>query len=157
MTKKVLFVCLGNICRSPTAHAILRHKLNAAGLAIEVESAGTSASHSGNPPDPRSVKVAALSGYSFKGIRSRPVKSTDFSDYDLILAMDNDNLHSLKQRCPEELQHKLALFMSYHPDFNKWPEVPDPYYGGQKGFELVYQLIEDACEHLLQRLQGNQN
>ncbi len=150
MTKKVLFVCLGNICRSPTAHAIFRDKVKRAGLPLHIESAGTSASHAGEPPDPRSVKAAQQRGYTFEGIRSRPVKPTDFAEYDLILAMDKANLASLQQRCPADLQHKIKLFMSFHPDFTRWPEVPDPYYGGNRGFELVLNLIDEGCEHILQ-------
>lgn len=152
MTKKLLFVCLGNICRSPTAHAVFRHKAAAARLKVEVESAGTSASHKGEQPDPRSVRVAQALGYQFNGIRSRPVKTTDFEYYDLILAMDRQNLRDLQQRCPAEFSHKLVLFMSYHPAFSQWPEVPDPYYGGNKGFDIVLQLIEEGCEHLLASL-----
>lgn len=152
MTKKLLFVCLGNICRSPTAHAVFRHKAAAARLKVEVESAGTSASHKGEQPDPRSVRVAQVLGYQFDGIYSRPVKKTDFEYYDLILAMDRQNLRDLQQRCPPEFSHKLVLFMSYHPAFSQWPEVPDPYYGGNKGFDVVLQLIEEGCDSLLTAL-----
>ncbi|HCU66274.1 MAG TPA: protein-tyrosine-phosphatase [Rheinheimera sp.] len=148
---KILFVCLGNICRSPTAHAIFRQLAAENNFACEVESAGTSASHKGAPPDPRSIKAAI--DVSFKGIYSRPVQSTDFDYYDLILAMDLENLAALKRRCPAEHQHKLNLLMSYHPDYASQPEVPDPYYGGARGFELVRQMIEQACEHLLVKLQ----
>ncbi len=148
---KLLFVCLGNICRSPTAHAIFRQLAAEHGFPCEVESAGTSASHKGASPDPRSIKAAA--DVSFKGIYSRPVQNDDFVDYDLILAMDLENLAALKRRCPAEHQHKLKLLMSYHPDSSRQPEVPDPYYGGIKGFELVRQLIETSCENLLAQLQ----
>lgn len=148
---KLLFVCLGNICRSPTAHAIFRQLAAEQSFACEVESAGTSASHKGASPDPRSIKAAA--DVSFKGIYSRPVQNDDFAYYDLILAMDLENLAVLKRRCPAEQQHKLKLLMSYHPDFARQPEVPDPYYGGIRGFELVRQLIETSCEQLLAELQ----
>ncbi len=148
---KLLFVCLGNICRSPTAHAIFRQLAAARNFPCEVESAGTSASHKGAPPDPRSIKAA--SDVSFKGIYSRPVQNTDFDDYDLILAMDLENMAALKRRCPVEHQHKLKLLMSYHPDYARQPEVPDPYYGGIRGFDLVRQLIEVSCERLLAELQ----
>ncbi len=148
---KILFVCLGNICRSPTAHAVFRQLAAAANFRCEVESAGTSASHKGAAPDPRSIKAA--SGYNFKGIQSRPVQANDFIEYDLILAMDLENLAVLKRRCPAEFQHKLKLLMSYHPDFVRQQEVPDPYYGGIRGFELVLQMIQTSCEHLLQELQ----
>uniref|UniRef100_UPI0040477F05 low molecular weight protein-tyrosine-phosphatase n=1 Tax=Rheinheimera sp. TaxID=1869214 RepID=UPI0040477F05 len=150
--KKLLFVCLGNICRSPTAHAVMRQKLAYAGINIEVESAGTSASHKGEAPDPRSVRQGMQAGYDFSGIRSRPVQERDFADYDLILAMDDDNLAALQQRCPPMYQHKLQLLLQYHPAYPQYREVPDPYYGGAKGFALVLALIEQGCEGLLQQL-----
>ncbi len=150
--KKLLFVCLGNICRSPTAHAVMRQKLAQAGLSVEVESAGTSASHKGDAPDPRSAREGERHGYSFSGIRSRQVLDSDFAYYDLILAMDHDNLAELKRRCPGPLQHKLQLFLQYHPAYPQYTEVPDPYYGGSKGFSLVLQLIEQSCDGLLKRL-----
>lgn len=147
---KLLFVCLGNICRSPTAHAVMRHKAQQAQLPLVIDSAGTSASHRGAPPDPRSIKAAPQ--YSFKGLQSRPVQSSDFSQYDLILAMDDSNLAELQRRCPSEFQHKIKLLLEYHPEFPKWREVPDPYYGGSRGFALVLTLIEQACENLLRQL-----
>ena len=150
--KKLLFVCLGNICRSPTAHAVMRQKLADAGINIEVESAGTSASHKGEAPDPRSVRQGMQAGYDFSGIRSRPVQEQDFVDYDLILAMDNDNLRVLQQRCPPIYQHKVQLLLQYHPAYPQYSEVPDPYYGGAKGFALVLSLIEQGCDGLLQQL-----
>ncbi|MBU2113311.1 MAG: low molecular weight phosphotyrosine protein phosphatase [Gammaproteobacteria bacterium] len=150
--KKLLFVCLGNICRSPTAHAVMRQKLVHAGINVEVESAGTSASHKGEAPDPRSVRQGMQAGYDFSGIRSRPVQQQDFAYYDLILAMDNDNLTVLQQRCPPMYQHKLQLLLQYHPAYPQYCEVPDPYYGGAKGFALVLELIEQGCDGLLQQL-----
>ena len=153
MTTKLLFVCLGNICRSPTAHAVMRHKTGNCGLDIEIESAGTNASHRGAPPDSRSVREGMAVGYTFDGITSRPVADSDFVYYDLLLAMDKDNLAELKRRCPAELQHKLQLFMQYHPSYPTYSEVPDPYYGGSKGFALVLQLIEQGCDGLLARLE----
>jgi protein-tyrosine phosphatase len=152
MAIKLLLVCLGNICRSPTAHAVMRQKASHSGLQIEIESAGTSASHRGAPPDSRSVREGAAAGYDFGGIVSRPVSDTDFAYYDLILAMDNDNLAELKRRCPAALQYKLQLFMQYHPSYPTCNEVPDPYYGGSKGFSLVLQLIEQGCDGLLAQL-----
>lgn len=150
--KKLLLVCLGNICRSPTAHAVLRQKSAELAVALEIESAGTSASHKGQTPDPRSVREGERLGYSFAGIRSRQVQDTDFAYYDLILAMDADNLAELKRRCPPAFQHKLQLFLQYHPQYPQYSEVPDPYYGGSKGFALVLQLIEQGCAGLLQQL-----
>ena len=147
MLMKVLFVCLGNICRSPTAHAIFRQLCEEQHFKCEIESAGTSASHKGEAPDPRSIKAAPE--VSFKGIYSRPVFPADFVDYDLILAMDTQNLQELKRRCPAELQGKLRLLLEFHPQYPAFQEVPDPYYGGSRGFELVRQLIASACEGLL--------
>lgn len=152
MTKKILFVCLGNICRSPTAHAVMRSKSSQLKLSIEIESAGTSASHRGEKPDSRSMREGSAAGYHFDDIVSRPVKDSDFSYYDIILAMDNDNLQELKRRCPAESQHKLQLFMQYHPRFPELQEVPDPYYGGGRGFALVLSLIEQGCDGLLHSL-----
>lgn len=147
---KILFVCLGNICRSPTAHAVFRQLAAEHGLVCEVESAGTSASHKGEAPDPRSIKAAP--DYSFKGIKSRPVLPADFDHYDLILAMDQQNLADLTRRCPPEQQHKLKLLLQYHPEHPKWQEVPDPYYGGARGFAVVFDLIEQACQQLVRHL-----
>lgn len=152
MPRKILFVCLGNICRSPTAHAVMRYKAAQYALPVEIESAGTSASHRGESPDPRSVREGQAKGYKFNGITSRPVKEQDFAYYDLILAMDNDNLQELNRRCPPEHQHKLQLFLQYHPEFPAVSEVPDPYYGGSRGFALVLQLIEQGCDGLLEYL-----
>lgn len=152
--QKILFVCLGNICRSPTAHAVMRKLVKDADLPLVVESAGTSASHRGAPPDPRSVKVGSAAGYSFTGITSRPVFAEDFGRFDLILAMDKQNLYDLQQQCPPEEQHKLRLLLSYHPEYPRFLEVPDPYYGGSKGFDLVLQLIEQSCQQLLHNLQS---
>jgi protein-tyrosine phosphatase len=149
---KVLFVCLGNICRSPTAHAIFRQLCVEQHFDCEIESAGTSASHKGEAPDPRSIKAAPE--ISFKGIYSRPVLPSDFTDYDLILAMDLQNLQELKRRCPVELQTKLHLLLEFHPNYPDFKEVPDPYYGGVRGFALVRQLITTACEGLLLQLKS---
>lgn len=152
MAEKILFVCLGNICRSPTAHAVMRHKVTQLPKAIEIESAGTSATHNGAKPDPRSVRYGQLAGYQFDNIVSRPVKDDDFAYYDLILAMDKANLQALQQRCPPQWHHKVQLFLQYHVQFPTVSEVPDPYYGGSRGFELVLTLIEQGCDGLLQHL-----
>lgn len=155
---KVLFVCLGNICRSPTAHAVMRHKVALTKAAVEIESAGTSASHRGEAPDPRSQREGSLAGYTFNGIVSRPVKDSDFAYYDLILAMDKANLRDLRARCPAEFKHKLQLFLQYHPQYPQLSEVPDPYYGGSRGFTQVLRLIEQGCDGLLVQLaQANES
>ena len=153
---KVLFVCLGNICRSPTAHAVFREMAKQRGLMVEVESAGTSAYHQGALPDKRSQAVGLERGYRFNGIYSRPVKDGDFAYYDRIYAMDLQNLADLKQRCPLEYQGKLSLFLQHHPDFHRIKEVPDPYYGGTRGFERVLDLIEQGTSALLEQLQQKQ-
>ena len=152
MTVKLLFVCLANICRSPTAHAVMQKKITDHNMQVEIESAGTSASHRGASPDSRSQREGVAAGYVFSGIVSRPVQDTDFEYYDVILAMDNDNLKALRARCPAELQHKIKLFLQYHPEFPAISEVPDPYYGGSRGFALVLKLIEQGCDGLLQQL-----
>ncbi|EOH0516068.1 low molecular weight phosphotyrosine protein phosphatase [Vibrio fluvialis] len=141
---------MGNICRSPTGEAVLKAKAQGLGLDIEIDSAGTIGYHQGNPPDPRTRSAGEKRGYSFAGMRARKVRDSDFEQFDLILAADRDNLLELQQRCPKQYQHKLALFLSYgHSDYD---EIPDPYYGGENGFELVLDLIEDASEQLLLQL-----
>ena len=147
---KILVVCMGNICRSPTGEAVLRKKAAELGVDVEVDSAGTIGFHQGNRPDPRSVSAGQGRGYSFAGIRSRKVTDSDFDKFDYILAADNENLNDLMARCPSDLQHKLSLFLS-HGD-SAYDEIPDPYYGGDNGFELVLDLIEQAAEQLLRRL-----
>lgn len=147
---KVLVVCLGNICRSPTAEAVLRAKVEAAGLPVEVDSAGTSGWHQGEKPDKRSAATAAKRGISFDGIYSRQVVEQDFEYFDYILAADHSNLSNLKDICPAEHQHKLSLFLS-HGD-SDYEEIPDPYYGGDQGFELVLDLIEEASEAFLAKV-----
>ena len=149
---KVLFVCLGNICRSPTAHAVFRAKAKALNLPVEVESAGTSAYHVGSKPDVRSVKQGKKRNYDFAKIKSRKLLDDDFAYYDFILAMDNSNLDNILARCPEEHKHKVALFLNFAIAFKDEQEVPDPYYGGAAGFEYVLDLIEDASEGLIQKL-----
>lgn len=147
-------VCMGNICRSPLAEAVLRAKLAQAGLAnqVLVDSAGTSEHHRGEPPDPRGVRCAEARGYSLKGLRSRPVSDEDFERFDLLLAMDRSNLDNLRRRCPESAQGKLALLLP-HAGRTGPDEVPDPYYGGVAGFEHVIELLEPACDALVRDLQ----
>jgi protein-tyrosine phosphatase len=149
--RTLLFVCLGNICRSPTAHTVFNQRAKNSGLNIEIDSAGTSA-HEGIPPDPRSIAAGKARGYNFEGLSSRKVTAHDFEYYDLILAMDSDNLKLLKQKCPVEYQNKLVLFANYAKAFEELDEVPDPYYGGKAGFEFVLDLIEDASDGLLEEL-----
>ncbi|KHT50153.1 low molecular weight protein-tyrosine-phosphatase [Vibrio sinaloensis] len=151
--KRILVVCMGNICRSPTGEAILRAKAMARGVNVEVDSAGTIGYHQGNPPDPRSKAAGEKRGYSFKGIRSRKVVPADFADFDLILAADRANLDDLIAECPKQHQHKLKLFLSYAA--SNYYEIPDPYYGGDQGFELVLDLIEEASDGVLDAIENN--
>lgn len=148
--QKILIVCLGNICRSPTAEAVLKARAKKLGVDVEVDSAGTIGHHQGNPPDSRSMQAGEKRGYSFKGIFSRKIRSCDFDEFDLILAADTQNLTDLKARCPEHLQYKLALFLEYGEQTQN--EIPDPYYGGDDGFEKVLDLIEAASDNILAKL-----
>ena len=155
---RVLMVCMGNICRSPTAEAVLRHKLRAAGLhnAVEVDSAGTHAWHAGAPPDARSVTHAARRGYDLSALRARAVRDDDFERFDLILAMDWDNLALLEERCP--LAHRCKLSrLTEHAVGSSAQVVPDPYAGGPAGFELVLDLVESACDGLVTRFRRLQS
>ncbi|GLS05221.1 phosphotyrosine protein phosphatase [Chitiniphilus shinanonensis] len=146
----VLFVCTGNICRSPTADGVMRHLVREAGLAdrVEVDSAGTHDYHVGEAPDRRAQAHASKRGYDLRSLRAREVTSADFARFDLILAMDEGHLALLRRRCPEPYQNRLKLFLDFATHFNE-REVPDPYYGGPQGFEHVLDLVEDGCEGLL--------
>jgi len=148
---KVLFVCLGNICRSPTAEAVFRSRADAAGLDVYIDSAGTSGWHIGEPPDPRSIEAAKMRGYSFKGQASRKVSRADFGEFDYILAMDWNNIEALKMICPESYLPRIGLFLDYVPN-TPIREVPDPYYGGGDGFTRVLDLIENASDGLIAAL-----
>ncbi len=150
---KVLFVCLGNICRSPTAHGVFQTLVAQHGLdaLIEVDSAGTAAYHIGKAPDARSVKAAASRGYDLSALRARQVSAKDFQEYDYILAMDEENLANLKRIQPDDYQGKLSLFLAYGQCMEK--EVPDPYYGGDQGFMHVLDLVENASFGLLMSIQ----
>lgn len=149
---RVLMVCLGNICRSPTAEAVLRAQLSAEGLdrVIAVDSAGTSDWHIGEPPDPRSMRAAAERLYDLTALRARQIRSSDFEEFDHILAMDRQNLEVLQELCPVEHQHKLQLLLEYGD--TGWDEVPDPYNSERDGFDLVLDLAEGACADLLRQL-----
>ncbi|MDY6927972.1 MAG: low molecular weight protein-tyrosine-phosphatase [Pseudomonadota bacterium] len=150
--KAVLFVCLGNICRSPTAEAVFRHKADEAGLKLTIDSAGTHGYHTGSPPDKRSQAAGQERGYSFKGLKCRRVSDTDFETFDLILAMDQSNLENLREMSDPEHHHKIRLMLDFAGYENE--EVPDPYYGGKKGFELVLGLIEEASDGLVKALRS---
>ena len=144
----VLLVCMGNICRSPTAEGVLRHKLREAGLEgrVAVDSAGTHGYHTGERPDPRAIRHAAMRGYDIAGLRARPVEAADFERHDWWLAMDAANLAWLRQRIPPERADRAALLLSFAPGAVAGAEVPDPYYGAPAGFDAVLDLVEQGCD-----------
>ena len=151
---RVLMVCTGNICRSPTAEGVLRAKLQRLGLhgRIEVDSAGTQGYHTSEPPDPRAIKHAAQRGYDIAKLKARPVSDDDFARFDWLLAMDESHLNWLRKRQPPDTQARTELLMAYARHHADVPEVPDPYYGGAAGFDRVLDLVEDACEGLAAHL-----
>ena len=150
---RVLMVCMGNICRSPTAEAVLRHKLRAAGLhaRVAVDSAGMIDHHRGSPPDPRAIRHAALRGYDLASLRARVVEPADFERFDWMLAMDEANLRWLRKQLPAGATVRTELLLEQAPQLGL-TEVPDPYYGSPAGFERVLDLIEAGCDGFLQRL-----
>jgi protein-tyrosine phosphatase len=150
---RVLFVCTGNICRSPTAEGVFRRFVAQAGLAerIGMDSAGTHGYHVGEPPDPRSQAAASARGYDLSGLRARRIAREDFNRFDLVLAMDRDHHAILSRFAPQGAGHKLRMLMEFAPR-SRVAEVPDPYYGGPDGFEHVLNLVEEAAEGLLDHL-----
>jgi protein-tyrosine phosphatase len=149
----VLFCCMGNICRSPTAEAVFKHAVVNAKLSdtIACDSAGTHGYHVGDPPDERAQEAALRRGYDMSNLRARQVSVKDFAEFDFVLAMDRHNLALLTEQCPPEFAHKLALYCDFHADY-AGREVPDPYYGGARGFEEVLDLVEAVSMSLLARL-----
>jgi protein-tyrosine phosphatase len=150
---RILFVCMGNICRSPTAEGVFRHIAanEAPDLVLKVDSAGTHAYHVGEPPDVRAQRAAERRGFALADLRARRVVADDFSRFDLIVAMDRLNVALLEEMAPSEYQDRIRLFLEYAPHLGR-DEVPDPYYGGSNGFELVLDLVEDASRGLLREL-----
>ncbi len=146
----ILFVCMGNICRSPTAEGVMRKLVAEADLAhaFHLDSAGTHGYHIGSPPDDRSVMFAARRGVDLTSLRARQVQAEDFKQFDLILAMDHANLQWLRHKSLAEYHPKLRLLMSFATQHSS-PIVPDPYYGGDRGFEEVLSYCEDACKGIL--------
>lgn len=142
---KVLFVCTGNICRSPTAEGVLRHLARQRGLELHVESRGTHDYHVGEPPDERAQRHAQRRGYDLSAQRARHISRQDFEEFDLVVAMDRGHLRILQRLCPPQHAGKLRLFI-------KDADVPDPYYGGPEGFERVLDLVEAACDGLLSEI-----
>lgn len=151
----VLMVCTGNICRSPTAEGVLRHRLREAGLAdrVHVDSAGTHDYHVGSPPDERSSHHASLRGYDLSDQRARQVQPADFERFDLILAMDDGHLQLLEEDCPPQHRGKLRRMMEFAPP-GLARQVADPYYGGRQGFETVLDHIEAACDGVLRHVRA---
>lgn len=150
----VLFVCLGNICRSPLAEGVFTHLSREAGLddRFRIDSAGTGGWHAGEPPDPRSVEVAARHGIVLEGV-ARKTRPRDFHDFDLILAMDGENLRDLERSHPGgEVRATLSLFREFDPEARGDLDVPDPYYGGRDGFDEVYRMVHRSCLRLLEHL-----
>lgn len=151
MKTKILFVCMGNICRSPTAQGVFQSLVKAANLQdfVVSDSAGTHDFHVGEPPDQRAVNSAAKRGYDLTQTTARKIELSDFSEYDYILAMDWENLALLQRMCPRGLQHKLQLLMRFATEFEA-ATINDPYHGGPQGFEVALDYIEDACNGLME-------
>jgi protein-tyrosine phosphatase len=150
---RILMVCMGNICRSPTAEGVVRHVLTtrAPHLKVQIDSAGTHDYHVGEPPDRRAIAAARRRGIDLSELRARTVSVEDFTYYDLILAMDEENLRALQRQAPAEARSRIRLMMEFAPNAVT-RAVPDPYYGGAQGFEQVLDLLEEAAEGLLQEL-----
>lgn len=147
----VLFVCMGNICRSPTAQGVFRKLLEEEGLSelIGVDSAGTHAYHVGNSADRRAQATAISRGLDISDLRARQARADDFHAFEYVIAMDEENFVSLQEICPAAMEERLYLFLDFAPDLNE-REVPDPYYGGEQGFERVFDMVETASLGLLQ-------
>ncbi|PKO34883.1 MAG: phosphotyrosine protein phosphatase [Betaproteobacteria bacterium HGW-Betaproteobacteria-7] len=153
MSYRVLLVCMGNICRSPTAEGVLRKhiQMNRLGDRVEVDSAGTHGYHVGEAPDARTQRAASVRGYNLSQLRARKVAPQDLDYFDLILAMDRTNLDNLKRFATIEQQKRIRLFMEYARNFDD-DEVPDPYYGLGHGFDLVLDMVEDAAQGLIEEI-----
>lgn len=152
----ILFVCTGNICRSPTADGVMRHLVAELGWAdkVRVDSAGTHGYHAGEPPDQRSQRTAHRHGVDLSGLTARKISAHDFEDFDIIAAMDRGHLDALRRHCPRHLQDRLHLFMDFAGDYDGPDEVPDPYYG-EHGFEEVFAMIRAGCDGLAAHLKAH--
>ena len=146
----VLFVCLGNICRSPTSEGVFRQRLAESGLVfkVKIDSAGTAGYHIGQPPDSRAITAAAKRGINLKDLRARRISQSDFDTFNYIIAMDHQNHSDLKYFAPTKYSGRICLFMDFAENW-KESEIPDPYYGGVHGFERVFDMIDDASAGLI--------
>ena len=153
VNRRVLFICMGNICRSPTAEAVFRKLVEVSPLAgkMEIDSAGTIGAHAGARPDPRAIELGASRGYDLERIRARQIALADFERFDYVIAMDEQNIRHLKSVCPPENSHKIELLLAFSPDAGAH-EVPDPYYGSVGDFEHALALIEAGCKGLLRHI-----
>jgi protein-tyrosine phosphatase len=154
-SRRILFVCMGNICRSPTAEGVFRKVLaeRAPELDVDIDSAGTHGYHDGAPPDPRACRAAERRGIDLRPLRARRVMPEDFERFELVLAMDEQNREFLLEVCPPEHRHRVRLLLEFAPHL-AYREVPDPYYGGSTGFEQVLDLVEEAAVGLLEHLRN---
>ncbi|MBL8519126.1 MAG: low molecular weight phosphotyrosine protein phosphatase [Betaproteobacteria bacterium] len=150
---RVLFVCMGNICRSPTAEGVFRRLVEQSPLRgkVDIDSAGTTGAHAGQAPDPRAIEVAARRGYDLTPLRARQVTPADFEQSDFVIAMDDMNVRYLKGMCPTRLAQRIELLLDYGGEEDE-AEVPDPYYGSLQDFEHTLDLIEEGCQGLLEYL-----
>ncbi|MFP5076757.1 low molecular weight protein-tyrosine-phosphatase [Rhizobium sp. YIM 134829] len=150
--RRILFVCLGNICRSPMAEGIARHLAEQADCAqpLQFDSAGTGRWHLGDPPDPRAIATAARKGVDIAALRGRQVAAQDFARFDLILALDRSNLAALRAKAPAGAKARLALFLE--ETLGRAEDVPDPYFGAEDGFETVYTMLFEGCSALIEKL-----
>ena len=153
---KILMVCLGNICRSPMAEGVLRHLAKEKGMQLQIDSAGTNRYHTGEPPDPRAQKAMKKYGIDICDLRARTIEPEDFNKFDLLLVMDRSNLRDVLKLAPnDELKKKVKLLMDHVPD-HALREVPDPYYGGDEGFDRVYEMLVEACNAVLEDIRSNE-
>lgn len=153
---KVLFVCMGNICRSPTAEGVFRELVKRKGLSevIRSDSAGTGDWHVGKEPDKRAQQTALVRGYDLSDLRARQAIAKDFIAFDYVVAMDRSNYMNLENICPDGYQDRLHMFLSFFADSPE-EEVPDPYYGGPAGFDYVFDLVEEAAQGLIEDIEKN--
>ena len=154
MATKVLMVCLGNICRSPMAEGLLRHKVRQLNLEVETDSAGTAGYHIGSKPDQRMIDTAAQFGVDISDLRARQFNVNDFDEFDFIFAMDQENQFNMQKLAKNETQRDKVKLLLEYVNYRNFTEVPDPYYGTKKDFEYVYNMLDEATETLLKTLKN---